>query len=69
MFVARLLCSDTDCAEEQEVLVDTLDELERLLCDCGCALALIAWPDWAQDGGQVVVLGDPAVRSALPVAA
>ncbi len=69
MFVARLICSDSDCAEEQEVHAGSLAELERLLCNCGCALELIAWPDWAEDEARVILLrGRPATES-LPAAA
>jgi hypothetical protein len=48
MFVARLICSDTDCAEEATVEAASLAELEALLCDCGCAFEVIGWPDWAE---------------------
>lgn len=56
MFVARLICSDSDCAEESRVEAATLEELERLMCDCGCALEIIAWPDWVDEGAEVVAL-------------
>ena len=69
MFVARLICSDSDCAEEQELHAASLAELERLMCDCGCALEVIAWPDWVDDGAQVIALHGRAVRLVLPAAA
>ena len=69
MFVARLICSDSDCAEEQEIHAASLEELERLMCDCGCALELIAWPDWAQDSAQVVELRARRVGASLRAAA
>ncbi len=69
MFVARLICSDTDCAEEQEIHAGSLQELERLMCDCGCALELIAWPDWAQDSAEVVHLRARRARGSLREAA
>ena len=69
MFAARLICSDSDCAEEQEVHATTLAELERLLCDCGCALELIAWPDWAEDESRVIMLRSGLPRTSLPAAA
>ncbi len=56
MFVARLVCSDSDCAEELEVRAPTLEELDRLLCDCGCTLEIIAWPDEAFEDAQVIRL-------------
>jgi len=45
MFVARLICSDEACAEEVAAEAATMRELETLVCECGCALAVIAWPD------------------------
>ena len=69
MFVARLICSDSDCAEEQEVQAATLAELERLLCDCGCACELIAWPDWVEDPADVVALPRRGAASVLRPAA
>ena len=69
MFVARLICSDSDCAEEQEIHAGSLAELERLMCDCGCALELIAWPDSIEDGAQVIALRARLSRVSLPAAA
>ena len=69
MFVARLICSDADCAEEAEVHAGSLDELERLLCGCGCTLELIAWPDWADEIAEVVALHGRPARMSLPQAA
>ena len=69
MFVARLICSDSDCAEEQEIHAGSLAELERLLCDCGCTLELIAWPDWVDDGAEVVALRGRLAAVSLPAAA
>lgn len=69
MFVARLICSDSDCAEEEEVHAASLAELERLVCDCGCVLELIAWPDWAEDEAQVIALRSRPARASLRTAA
>jgi hypothetical protein len=56
MFVARLTCSDVDCAAEIAAEASTLPELETLLCDCGCALELIAWPDWVDEPVAAVLV-------------
>ncbi len=42
LFLARLLCSDPDCAERIEEHVADLAELDRLACECGCTYELIA---------------------------
>jgi hypothetical protein len=45
MLLARLVCSDGECTAIFEARAGTLAELEALACDCGCALAVVAWPD------------------------
>ena len=40
MFHALLICSDPECTETFEAWAGSLEELEALACDCGCALAL-----------------------------
>jgi len=42
LFLARLICSDVDCAERDEAVVGSLAELDLLACDCGCTLELLA---------------------------
>ena len=66
MFVARLVCSDAACAAEVTAEGRTLRELEALICDCGCALDVIAWPDWLDEPAEVVTLHP---RRQLPDAA
>ena len=40
-----MTCSASDCPEELEARADDLRDLEALACACGCAMAIIAWPD------------------------
>jgi hypothetical protein len=42
LLLARLVCSDGDCAELDEVTVTSLAELDALACDCGCSWELLA---------------------------
>jgi hypothetical protein len=56
MLVARLICSDPACAERFEAEAATLEELDALACDCGCALQVLGWPDAVEDGAGVLVL-------------
>jgi hypothetical protein len=42
MWVIDLVCSDDDCAEEIEILVADLDDVDRYVCACGCCLLSIA---------------------------
>jgi hypothetical protein len=56
VYVARLICSDAECAAEATAEARTIRELESLACDCGCALAIIGWPDWIDEPAEVVAL-------------
>ena len=40
MLIARMLCSDPDCAEEQEVVIAELPELDHACCECGFGLVV-----------------------------
>jgi hypothetical protein len=67
MFVARLVCSDPACAAELTATARLAPELETLLCECGCALEVIGWPDWLDEPAEVVALR--VERGRLPHAA
>jgi hypothetical protein len=56
MYTARLVCSDPVCAEEIAGETATLGELRTLLCECGCALEVIGWPDVAAEPLARVIL-------------
>ena len=49
MYVARLICSDEACGAEALAEAHTLAELDTFACDCGCALAIVGWPDHAEE--------------------
>jgi hypothetical protein len=51
MFLAVLICSDDDCTEIFEAY-GSLDELETLACDCGCALQVISISERDADGAR-----------------
>ena len=70
MYVARLVCSDEACAAEVAAEAGTLRELETLVCDCGCALELIGWPDSVDEPvAEVISLRVRTVGPGLPEAA
>jgi len=63
MYLARLVCSDPGCAAEIAGETPTLHELEALVCDCGCALEVIGWPDVAAEPlARVMMLRVGAAR-------
>ena len=63
MYSARLVCSDPVCAEEVAAETATLRELETLICDCGCSLEIVGWPDVAAEAlARVILLRAAAAR-------
>jgi len=62
MFLALLICSDDECTHERETW-GTLDDLEALACDCGCALQVISLSE------VEFVEPEPVVLFELPLAA
>jgi hypothetical protein len=42
MLLARILCSDPECTEEIEVSVQSLDQLDGLVCECGFDFVLLS---------------------------
>jgi len=57
MFTVRLVCSEPGCAEELTVEAERVAELEALACDCGCALEIVGWPDWADENlAEAIIL-------------
>jgi hypothetical protein len=63
MYVARLICSDVQCAAELTAEAAEALELETLLCACGCTLEIIGWPDWVDEPGEVVMLRTRSARA------
>lgn len=42
MWIVRVVCSDPDCAEEQEAIVAELDEVDSVVCECECCVVTLA---------------------------
>ena len=42
MLLAHVICSGRECTEELEVIVDSLDELDHVNCDCGYGFILLS---------------------------
>ena len=39
--MARIVCSGQNCIEERELVVEDLDELDGVSCDCGYGFVLL----------------------------
>jgi hypothetical protein len=42
MWAIDVVCSDPACSEEREVVVEELDEVDRVVCDCGCCVVTLS---------------------------
>jgi hypothetical protein len=42
MWIVRVVCSDPECAEEQEIVVAELDEVEAVVCECECCVVAVS---------------------------
>jgi hypothetical protein len=41
MLLATVVCSDPQCFEERELAVETLDEVDRDICECGHGFVVV----------------------------
>ena len=55
MFQALLICSDDDCSDSFEAW-GSLEELEALACECGCALHVVSLSVAGDDARRELVL-------------
>ncbi len=42
MWIARIICSHGECAEERELVVESLEELDEGACPCGYGFELVS---------------------------
>jgi hypothetical protein len=57
MWHVEVVCSDPNCAEEIELWVEDLDEIEDAVCDCECGVIT-----------RAVAVHEPlGIRIAVPV--
>jgi hypothetical protein len=42
MLMVSVICSDADCARELDLWADSLDEVVRSACDCGCTFEVLS---------------------------
>jgi hypothetical protein len=57
MWLVHVICSGPECDEELEVVAETIDELDRLNCDCGYGFAVLSVAEASPvelAGGEVV---------------
>ena len=69
MFLVQIVCSDPECAEELEIVVEDLAEIEEVACDCGYGFVAITVSEVADPArsGSVIPLPEqrrPATRRA-----
>ena len=42
MFVVNVACSDQHCAEEIETVVDRIEDVDDVVCECGSGTVLVS---------------------------
>jgi hypothetical protein len=45
MLLVTVFCSDQECTEEREILVDGLDDVDSQICDCGHGFVVVSVSD------------------------
>jgi len=65
MLLAKIVCSDPGCDEQKEVVVEFVDQLNGLTCECGHGFVLESVSSLAARPAQVISmdLRRPARRS------
>jgi hypothetical protein len=56
MYLARLICSDGDCAERIVAEADDVLDLVSMACECGCTFEVLGLPDWIDDGEAATIV-------------
>ena len=54
MVRALLICSDDACTALYEAY-GRLEELDALACSCGCGLAVVGWPEPAEEEHELEI--------------
>ena len=42
MWLVHVICSGPECTEELELVAESIDELDRLNCDCGYGFTVLS---------------------------
>ena len=53
MFLVNVICSDENCAEEIEAVVESIEEIGDIVCECHCCTVLLSIAD-LNTGAQVI---------------
>jgi hypothetical protein len=48
MLLVTVMCSDPECVEEREIVVDGLQAVETHVCDCGFGFAVVSVAELAE---------------------
>ena len=56
MLLAKIICSDGDCTEELEVVIEDLDRLDGFVCECGHGFVLTEVSELREDVARVISL-------------
>jgi hypothetical protein len=56
MWIVHVICSGPECSEELELIAESIDELDRLNCECGYGFAVlsVAEAELVPGGAEVI---------------
>jgi hypothetical protein len=54
VLLAKIVCSDPDCEKDLEIVIEDLDELAGLVCECSFGFVLSAVSELRPDEAKVV---------------
>jgi hypothetical protein len=63
MLLVTVVCSDPECIEEREILVEDLDALDATVCDCGHGFVVVAVSEHDRGDAPASVIELPRPRS------
>ena len=55
MYFVKVICSDGECAEEIEAVVESIEEVDDIVCECHYSTVLLSVAD-VDTGAQVIEL-------------
>ena len=64
MYLVNVICSDENCAEEIEAVVESIEEIGDVVCECQCCTVLLSIAD-LNTGAKVITLRPRSSASRL----
>jgi hypothetical protein len=63
MLLVTVVCSDPECAEEREILVEDLDAIDATICDCDHGFVVVAVSEHDRGNASASIIELPRRRT------